>query len=109
MPVRCETRELPPAERRKSAVQTLGLFWGLALVTAPLPPIHWVTVPGFFCFGIYASLKKYKAAVELRPLSFPCPECRETVELTARSFQPDIALTCPHCRYLLRLRCGVVG
>ena len=41
-------RTLPWEERRGRAFRTLGLCWGFALVTAPLPPIHWLTVPGFF-------------------------------------------------------------
>lgn len=107
--LQCAKRELPDSERRKAALKTLGLFWGLALASAPLPPVHWVLTPGFFLFGIYAAVKRYRVREHLNPLTFSCPECSGKVEVSERAFQSELSLTCPHCRYLLRMQCGVVG
>lgn len=96
-------RTLHSQERRGNALKGLGLFWGLALVTAPLPPIHWVTVPGFFLFGIYWSLRKFKEGVYFEELVFPCPECGAEVRLAPQEKRNPLAFVCPHCRYGLKL------
>jgi len=49
--VALEPRIRPVGDRRVAALKGLGIGWGISLVTAPLPPIHWVTVPFFFFFG----------------------------------------------------------
>lgn len=96
-------RILSTEEKRKNALKGLGLFWGLSLLSAPLPPIHWVTVPGFFLFGIYWALRKLREGVYFNELVFPCPECKKEVRLAPQVKQNPMAFVCPHCRYNLKL------
>jgi hypothetical protein len=103
-PVTFQIRELNPAERKEIAIRTLGIFWGLSLVTLPLPPIHWLTVPGFFLFGIVQCLKKLREGSHFEPFQFPCPECKQEVTVPAQTVQEPLEVVCPHCRYGLKLR-----
>jgi predicted RNA-binding Zn-ribbon protein involved in translation (DUF1610 family) len=96
-------RFLHPDERRKHAFKTLGLFWAISLGSIPLPPIHWVTVPGFFLYGIYAFQKKLREAELLAASSFTCPECGKTIDSPEQSLKMPIAITCPHCHFNLKL------
>lgn len=98
-----EFRQLAPSERRKRALQGLAICWGLAVLTAPLPPIHWVTVPFFFFFGFYWAAKKYRETVYLKPLSFPCPECAGAVTMPEQPWRERMEAICPHCRFRLRV------
>ena len=96
-------RTLSGQERKAKALKALGTFWGLSLVTIPLPPIHWVTVPGFFFFGIYSALRKLREGVYFEELVFPCPECGAKVVQAPQVKRNPLAFVCPHCRYGLKL------
>jgi hypothetical protein len=96
-------RTLTKQERKKNALKGLGIFWGLMIATLPLPPIHWVTVPGFFLFGIYWSLKKLRESEHFENLRFPCPECGKEVALPPQVVRNPLAFVCPSCRYGLKL------
>lgn len=96
-------RHLSAEERKKNAMKGLGIFWGLSLVSIPLPPIHWVTVPGFFFFGIYWFFRKLRELDHFEKLEFPCPECSQEVKLPPQVVQNPLAFVCPHCRYGLKL------
>lgn len=102
-PVQFSVRTLNAQEKRKNALKGLGLFWGLAVASAPLPPIHWVTVPGFFLFGIYWGLRKLKEAETLEPFAYPCPECGKEARVETQPARNPLAFVCPHCRYGLKL------
>ena len=96
-------RELSLPEKRTNAMKALGIFWGLSLVTIPLPPIHWITVPGFFLFGIYWAIRKLREGEYLEPFRFPCPECGNEVKVQEQEARNPLAFVCPSCRYHLRL------
>lgn len=101
--VRFSVRAFSADEKRRNALKGLGLFWGLALASAPLPPIHWVTAPGFFLFGIYWGLRKLKEAETFESFTYPCPECGKEATVEAQVARNPLAFVCPHCRYGLKL------
>lgn len=99
-----QIRTLDAQERKRNAFKALGLCWGLSVASIPLPPIHWVTVPGFFFFGIYLSLKKLREPEYFENIVFPCPECGKEVRVAPQVVQNPLAFVCPHCRYGLKLQ-----
>ncbi len=103
LPVAFSIRALSPEEKRKNALKGLALCWALALFSLPLPPIHWVTVPGGFLFGIYWFFYKLKQGEYFEPAVFACPECGGEVPLAAQPAQNPLAFVCPACRYGLKL------
>ena len=98
-----QVRVLGPRERRGLALRSLGLFWGLALATIPLPPLHWVSVPGFFFFGIYRAFRRWGEKAHFEEMRFPCPECGKDMALPPRPMANPLAFVCPQCRYGLKL------
>ncbi len=102
-------RTLDKEERRKHALKGLGLFWALAIASVPLPPIHWVTVPGFFAFGIYWAVRKWREGIYFEEIVFLCPECKAEVRLAPQEMRNPLSFVCPHCRYGLKLRFGEVA
>lgn len=96
-------RTLTSADKKSHALKALGICWGLSLVTIPLPPIHWVTVPGFFLFGIYYSLRKLREPEHFEEIAFPCPECGKEVKVQPQVVRNPLEFVCPQCRYGLKL------
>ena len=101
--VQFELRNLSRDEKRRAALKALGICWGLMVATAPLPPIHWVTVPFFFSFGIYQAMKKMREPTHFVPFSGTCPECGKEIPVAAQAVQNPLSFVCPHCRFQLRL------
>ena len=91
-------------ERRKRAFKTLGLFVLLSLVSAPLPPIHWLTVPGFLLLGLYRFSQILQTPQILPSQELPCPECEKNFSLKEQYYQDFLALSCPNCGYNLQLK-----
>lgn len=100
---RFEIRALSPQERKRNAMRMLGICWAISLCSAPLPPIHWVTVPGFFVAGIVMFFRKLREPEHFMPFTFPCPECGKEVAVPPQVVQNPLAFVCPHCRYPLKL------
>ena len=96
-------RTLGAAERRRLALKGLGICWGLALATLPLPPIHWVTVPFFFLFGFYWAGRKYREDLHFMPFRFSCPECTKEVPVPEQAVRGRLEIICSECKYGLKL------
>ncbi|MGE3260421.1 MAG: hypothetical protein AB7K68_01465 [Bacteriovoracia bacterium] len=98
-----QLKHLSTTEKRRLAFKALGFFWILSLASAPLPPIHWVTVPFFFFFGIYQFFKKMREPTHLEAFTAKCPECLQEVAIKSQVAENPLSFACPHCRYGLRL------
>lgn len=98
------SRQLTTKERARNALKALGICWGLSLASLPLPPVHWVSTPFFFFFGLYLSVRRWREETFTQAFSFTCPECQKTVEVPEHSKKNDWQLVCPHCRFPLRAR-----
>ena len=96
-------RTLPAAEKRRAAFKALGLCWLAMIVTAPLPPIHWVSVPGCFVAGLYLFFRRLRENSHVEPFSFACPECGKTVDVAERSYDPEWEQVCPQCHFSLQV------
>lgn len=96
-------KALSPPEKRRRALKELGLFWGLALVTLPLPPVHWVSVPGFFFFGLYRAWKRLGEKEAVLPATLSCPECGSSFPMAERAYSEAWEVVCPHCRWPLQV------
>jgi DNA-directed RNA polymerase subunit RPC12/RpoP len=98
-----QIRTLSAQDRKRIAFKALGICWGLSIATIPLPPIHWVTVPGFFLFGIYYFFRKLKEPEHFEAITFSCPECSKEVKVEPQVVKKPFDFVCPHCRYGLKL------
>lgn len=97
-------RVLPAQEKRKRAIKALAFCWIAMVVTAPLPPIHWVSVPALFIAGIYMFFRKLSEKEHVEPFSFTCPECGKPIEVAARPFAEEWEQVCPSCHFSLQVQ-----
>lgn len=96
-------RTLTPAEMRVKAAGALAIYWGLMIFFLPLPPIHWITTPFFFFFGIYQATKKLGQKEYIQAFTVTCPECQKSIPMKERVASFPLSFTCQHCRYNLKL------
>ena len=96
-------RQLGKEEQKKHALKALAICWGISLATIPLPPLHWVTVPGFFIAGFVMFFRKLREPAYFEHVAFKCPECGAAVEVPPQVVQNPLAFVCPQCRYGLKL------
>jgi len=77
-------------QRVARAAKTLGIFWGLAVVTLFIPLAHFVLVPGFFIAGPIVAYLRYRVTETVDKASGECPTCHEqvTIQLDASDRLP---------------------
>ncbi|MEN0059040.1 MAG: hypothetical protein AAGB31_09410 [Bdellovibrio sp.] len=85
-------------ERTRRALKKLGMFWGLALISVPLPVVHFVLVPVFFFVGPLMAHKTYKEEITLESTTMNCPECGKSVQFNQNSGLWPLHDFCPECR-----------
>ena len=92
---------LTESARFKRAARTSALLFGLAVVSAPIPPVHWVLVPGFLIASVVAFFVRMGTR-ELLSGEVACPKCQKSFELESQPPVWPLDLTCHHCRAQLR-------
>jgi hypothetical protein len=97
-----------PARWRR-ALQALGKWWGIALLSVFIPVAHFVLVPAFFLFGLFQFSQRLGAVEVPREARGTCPDCgaEQPLELAARWQVPQL-VTCRQCHRGLRLTSPVV-
>lgn len=96
-------RVLPTSEKQKKAWKALGLCWLAMVISAPLPPVHWVSVPGLFIAGIYLFVRRLREGEYTEPFAFACPECGKEVPVKARPVSEEWEQVCPSCHHSLQV------
>lgn len=97
-------RSYSQQERTLNAFKTLGLFWGLAVLSVFLPVLHFVLVPLFLILGIVLALKKQNLSYQLESGEIKCPGCGTLVHLNSSSFQDFHSEICQSCAVVLRVK-----
>lgn len=87
--------------RFKRAGKTAAVLFLLAIASAPIPPIHWVLVPGFLIASIIAFFVRLGTSA-LVSGDVQCPKCQQSFPLERQPPTWPLALTCHHCRAQLQ-------
>lgn len=101
---------LRPVSREQAFRKALlGLFgcWGLALVTVPIPIVHFIAPPFLLLLGPvvgYAIHKLYKDAVDIIDGGASCPDCQVSVSLAGRDAHWPLDIVCSACQGRLEAR-----
>jgi hypothetical protein len=96
-------RVLSSKEKQKRAIKALLLCWAASIATIPLPPLHWVTVPGLFLGGFYMFFRRMNEKEHSEPFSFQCPECGGEVKVEDRPLTHLWEQVCPQCHFALKV------
>lgn len=88
-------------ERLKKAAQALGICWAVALLSVPVPVLHFVIVPTALLMGpiagffVYLKVKNLPKSVKG---SVPCLNCHATTQFSFVDQKPPLFDACSHCR-----------
>lgn len=95
--------ELRPSERGLAAGKKFGLFVGLALLSAPIPVLHMVSVPTFLLLSLVTAGVAYSRKWRLTLADARCASCSK--ELGNEHFlTKKLRVKCEGCfaQYLVR-------
>lgn len=100
--------ELPTkAKATKKGLKVLLYTWLGALVTIPIPIVHFVTVPAAILLGPLFGFLTYRTALTRASITCPdaaCPECAKSLPLAFASDVAEIERTCKGCSSALKIK-----
>lgn len=93
-----------PRERWRRAVsKSLPLLAG-ALVTLPIPPLHFFSVPTFLIASVVTFLRRLREERVFESVHGPCPACSKMLDLRLPAAKlPPYLLPCQGCGEFLKL------
>jgi hypothetical protein len=93
-----------PRERLRRALTGALPFLGGALVTLPIPPLHFFSVPACLTLMVVVFRRRLREERVFELLRGPCPGCDKLLDLRAPSGKlPPYLLPCPGCGEFLKL------
>lgn len=97
-------REFNREQRMRRALEGLGKWWGVALLSVFIPVAHFVLVPSFLLYGMWQLFQRLGTAELATDAHGTCPDCGtdQTLELAPRWRAPQ-PVTCKQCHRGLRL------
>jgi hypothetical protein len=107
-----EVRTVPREVALKKAVVAWLACWGIAVLTIPIPIVHFIAPPLLLVLGPiigFAIYKLYDGASDIVRGEAPCPDCKGVILINpcAESWPMDLA--CPCCQARLRARASLQG
>ncbi|MBO9666398.1 MAG: hypothetical protein J7501_06250 [Bdellovibrio sp.] len=91
------------AEKTRTAIKKLALFWGIALVSVLIPVFHFVLVPLFFFLGFYFAHRGYKSDGLVLSGATTCPHCQNPVEIKKAQLNWPLSEICQNCARVVRI------
>lgn len=83
--------------RLKRALKTLGISWVCGICSLPLPPVHWVLVPGFILGGPFVAMYIYGQAQMILSGEGACPNCGQPFTVAKGEPQFPLSDVCDKC------------
>ena len=79
-------REFNREQRMRRALEGLGKWWGVALLSVFIPVAHFVLVPSFLLYGMWQLCQRLGTAELATDAHGACPDCgtEQTFELAPR-------------------------
>ncbi len=106
MPGQAELMTWDKPMAMKKALNGLWICWGLAILSLPIPLVHFVSVPILIIAGpiaVYAIFKMYMGSVDVLSGAGTCPDCHAQVFLEAKTAIWPQSLTCSQCQAPLQV------
>ena len=87
-----------PSQRTMRALKSLGIFWGLAVISVFLPVAHFVLVPMFLILGPIMAHGTYKQDASIVAKDLVCPECKAPLKVSSQKMKWPLLLVCDNCK-----------
>lgn len=92
------------SQRMGQALKKLAMFWGIALFSILIPVFHFVTVPLFFCLGVFFFYRGYKSEGVVLGGEVSCPHCNQKVTIKPTAIEWPLSEICQSCARVLRIQ-----
>lgn len=90
-------------ERLIRAAKVLALCWGIALITIPIPMVHFVVPPIMLLVGPFLFYVNYKQENGVAGGQGTCPSCSQKFDVVSGKLRWPIFEICNHCKSHVRL------
>ena len=94
-------REFSKSERAQRTLKVGGILFGVTLLTAFIPVLHFVLVPLFLILSLVFGLNAWTEKAEIQSAEAPCPSCAEPTRLGTQAEGWPKTQRCPKCQFLL--------
>ena len=98
-----KSRKLASGERIARTAKTLAIFWGLAVLTAFIPILHFVLVPLFLLLGLIFSVSVWMETSLLESGRCTCANCGKDFDLDRSAESWPKSHRCPLCYVTLEI------
>jgi ABC-type multidrug transport system fused ATPase/permease subunit len=103
--IEMDVRTLRVDEKAKEVLKTVGLFWGLSLVSVLIPVFHFVLVPLFLFLSVVFGFRARKKNERLlHETAVTCLACGSQNKLKPTTFEWPLTFRCQKCAEPHRLR-----
>jgi hypothetical protein len=92
-----------PAERKRRALKTLAICWGIAIVSVIFPIVHFVAVPGFLLAGPIAAFFVWAQEGKVLGGECVCPSCGKPFQVTKGRPQWPLSDVCSNCHEAIKI------
>ncbi len=111
IPVRLETqlhnfssgvvyyKEWSAQEKLRRGGKTLGILWGLAVISVFIPIAHFVLVPLFLIAGPIGFAFVFNSENSILGGIAPCPDCKQEFDIVKSKVEWPQKDICSHCRH----------
>lgn len=91
-------------QRWRRALQGLGKWWGVSLLSIFIPIAHFLLVPAFLLYGVWQFVQRIGTSELAGDARGTCPDCgrEQVLELAPRWRSPQ-PVTCRYCHRGLQL------
>jgi hypothetical protein len=98
-----ERREFTASERMTRGLKVGGILWGAALLTIPVPGLHFILPPIFLLAGIVFGWAAWHDKAQILGGEFKCPSCQTVNKVDPRSEAFPFTTRCSYCQLTLEL------
>lgn len=98
-----EVKKFNPADKTRTALKKLALWWGLSILSILVPVFHFVLVPLFFFLGFFFARKGYKSEGEVLDGKTTCPHCGAEVKVGKGELNWPVTEICQGCARVVRM------
>jgi hypothetical protein len=91
------------ADRRKRALKSWGLFWGIGLFCVIIPLAHFILVPSFLLAGPIVAFFVYNQTDVILGGTGTCPDCGKPFKVARMKIQWPLNDICSECHSAVKI------
>ncbi|WP_413561303.1 hypothetical protein [Bdellovibrio sp. HCB209] len=98
-----EIKVFNPADKTRTALKKLAIWWGLSILSILIPVFHFVLVPLFFFLGFFFARKGYMSEGQVLSGQTACPHCGTEIKVGKGELNWPVTEICQSCARVVRM------